>query len=240
LKLLKKKTSLFSYTFAMFSIARHDDSENDERSYEKRLDRLSKLNERVSKKRKQTGADQVDDDDDQHLPQEEVATVEVDQLVEEITVDNDTVPDLESALVEESEPKKAKRNKPKKKKVKQDEPAQLEPTEEMEVVEEELAVQDELIPQTLDESVEEAETLEEGAAEEESMLQAFPDFTPTEPDVKDVAQLKSMGIPYWLAHPTIIEQGQTTPLQEMKGLSKNLLERCRDQGIDEFFAGALG
>ncbi|KAI9281715.1 P-loop containing nucleoside triphosphate hydrolase protein [Umbelopsis sp. AD052] len=68
------------------------------------------------------------------------------------------------------------------------------------------------------------------------MLQAFPDFTPTEPDVKDVAQLKSMGIPYWLAHPTIIEQGQTTPLTEMAGLSKNLLERCRDQGIDEFFA----
>ncbi|CAO3673449.1 unnamed protein product [Umbelopsis ramanniana] len=191
---------------------------------------------RISKKRKQTGADQIDDDDDQHLPQEEVATVEVDQLVAEITVDNDTVPDLESALVEESEPKKAKRNKPKKKKAKQDEPVQLEPTEEMEVVEEELAaVSDELISQTPDETVEEAETLEEGA-EEESMLQAFPDFTPTEPDVKDVAQLKSMGIPYWLAHPTIIEQGQTTPLQEMKGLSKNLLERCRDQGIDEFFA----
>lgn len=223
----------------MFSIARHDESENDERSYEKRLDRLSKLNERISKKRKQTGADQVDDDDDQHLQQEEVATVEVDQLVAEITVDNDTVPDLESVLVEESEPKKAKRNKPKKKKAKQDEPVQLEPTEEMEVVEEELAaVSDELIPQTLAETVEEAETLEEGA-EEESMLQAFPDFTPTEPDVKDVAQLKSMGIPYWLAHPTIIEQGQTTPLQEMKGLSKNLLERCRDQGIDEFFAGAF-
>lgn len=219
----------------MFSIARHDESENDERSYEKRLDRLSKLNERVSKKRKQTGADQVDDDD--HLPQEEVATVEVDQPVADITVDTDIVPDSKSALAEESVPKKAKRNKPKKQKAKQDQPAQFEPKEEMEVVEEEPAVSDELIPQTLDESAEEAVTLEEGA-EEESMLQAFPDFTPTEPDVKDVAQLKSMGIPYWLAHPTIIEQGQTTPLQDMKGLSKNLLERCRDQGIDEFFAGA--
>jgi hypothetical protein len=223
----------------MFSIARHDESENDERSYEKRLDRLSKLNERVSKKRKQTGADQGDGDDNQS-PQEELATVEVEQLVAETTVDKDTAPDLDLdvALVEEYEPKKAKRNKPKKKKTKHDEPAQPEALEEMEVVEEELVVPDELIPQTLDESVEEAGTLEEGA-EEESMLQAFPDFTPTEPDAKDVAQLKSMGIPYWLAHPTIIEQGQTTPLAEMSGLSKNLLERCREQGIDEFFAGAL-
>lgn len=216
----------------MFSIARHDESEQDERSYEKRLDRLSKLNERVSRKRKQATEPEPEPEDEHSEPQAaEEQGMEVDQAIAE------TSPTPEPSLVEEYEPKKAKRNKPKKKKAKQD-------TEVVEIttdiVSESIEIEDLQPVEPQEEPEEEEPAVDDSEViEEESMLQAFPDFTPSEPDVKDVAQLKSMGVPYWLAHPTVIDQGATTPLSSIPGLSDKLLDRCREHGIDEFFAGTL-
>jgi len=214
----------------MFSIARHDESEKDERSYEKRLDRLSKLNERVNKKRKLPSTNHTEKTD----PAVETnAVMEVDQPIAE---DNSAAPVVEAPVVEEKESKKAKRNKPKKKNQKQDREidvlADVPASESIET--EELLLEETQLDELKEEADEAVE--EELQEEEESMLQAFPDFTPAEPDVKDVAQLKSMGIPHWLAHPTVIDQGATTPLSSMPGLSEKLLDRCREHGIEEFFA----
>jgi hypothetical protein len=214
----------------MFSIARHDESEQDERSYEKRLDRLSKLNERVSRKRKQATEPEPEDDHSEPLEAEEQGT-EVDQAIAE------TSPIPEPSLVEEYEPKKAKRNKPKKKKAKQDTEIVKITTD---IISESIEIDDLQPVEPQEEPEEEPPAVDDSEViEEESMLQAFPDFTPSEPDVKDVAQLKSMGVPYWLAHPTVIDQGATTPLSSIPGLSDKLLDRCREQGIEEFFAGTL-
>lgn len=227
----------------MFSIARHDESEQDDRSYEKRIDRLSKLNERFTKKRKKVEPEQSVNDAPEADSHQLVESSALDQPVidsESNTVDPVAV---EEAVDDEKKHKKQKRNKPKKNKANKLANEMPEDT-----IPESIATTeaDDVVP-TIEAEELSAEADTEmldgvGASEEpteESMLQAFPDFTPVEPDVKDIAQLKSMGIPDWLANPTVIDQGTITALNSIPGLSEKLLDRCKEHGIDEFFAGTV-
>ncbi|KAK9709938.1 ATP-dependent RNA helicase dbp6, variant 2 [Basidiobolus ranarum] len=66
-------------------------------------------------------------------------------------------------------------------------------------------------------------------------MEAFPVFN--EEISTDKAKDKKFGLPQWLANPDIISPETTRPVQDPKlSLSTQILTRCKDNSIEEFFA----
>lgn len=76
---------------------------------------------------------------------------------------------------------------------------------------------------------------------EDPGLVAFPNIMTgkQEPKKEEVQLLRNMGIPDWLLQPTVISPEQSCDL-EQPGLSERLVQRCRELGISNFFAGKKG
>ncbi|RUP45408.1 hypothetical protein BC936DRAFT_148225 [Jimgerdemannia flammicorona] len=200
----------------MFSIARFDD-QRDGPSYERQKDRLSKLNARLKPKRKY-----------EH---------EQPEVPHENNADSRPQPQrIDAGNSAAKPPQKTKMNSKKKKR------RELS-TEELERFASQRAAA-EAVPTSASPPVDEREFMDvdsEDVPEDNEIpevigLQAFPDFQPKQP-TRDTAAMRSMGIPDWLANPTIVAPETATPVEEsVFGLNKKLTGRCKELGIEEFFA----
>jgi hypothetical protein len=79
----------------------------------------------------------------------------------------------------------------------------------------------------------------DAALAELAALVPLPTFETKEVTALEKERAKSMGIPDWLAHPTLIEPGETNnrPISERQfGFSERLIKQCRKAGIEECFA----
>jgi hypothetical protein len=75
---------------------------------------------------------------------------------------------------------------------------------------------------------------------EESLLQAFPRFHQQKLTPEEILSSKMLGIPDWLANPTIVNSSLTYSIDDNSlGLSEKLINRCKSLGITEFFAGTI-
>jgi hypothetical protein len=78
----------------------------------------------------------------------------------------------------------------------------------------------------------------EGHTEELKVLHSFPTFDKPIPTPQEVAAAKLLGIPDWLANPTVVDPEITLPIDDSSlGLSDRLRNRCKALGIHECFAG---
>ncbi|CAG8582813.1 13565_t:CDS:10, partial [Racocetra persica] len=69
------------------------------------------------------------------------------------------------------------------------------------------------------------------------VLQAFPTFERPKQTPQEIAAVKSLGIPDWLANPTIVESDSTKTIDDPSiSLSERLIKRCKALGIQECFA----
>ncbi|CAG8805405.1 44759_t:CDS:10 [Gigaspora margarita] len=69
------------------------------------------------------------------------------------------------------------------------------------------------------------------------VLQAFPTFDRPKQTPQEIAAAKLLGIPDWLANPTIIDSNSTKVIGHPSiGLSEGLVKRCNTYGIQECFA----
>ncbi|CAG8508810.1 18283_t:CDS:2, partial [Racocetra fulgida] len=69
------------------------------------------------------------------------------------------------------------------------------------------------------------------------VLLAFPTFERPKQTPQEIAVVKSLGIPDWLANPTIVESDSTKTIDDPSiGLSERLIKRCKALGIQECFA----
>ncbi|RUS19302.1 hypothetical protein BC937DRAFT_87698 [Endogone sp. FLAS-F59071] len=234
----------------MFSIARFDD-ERDNRSYDKSKDRLAKLNDRVKAKRKHSEQDSTKvDEPPQALPHD------ADQL-SGTRHKPETKPRKTRTEAKELVEKPPKKLKLKSKKKRRHELS----IEELERLASQRAAEPEPepAPESAPESAPEptsfedndlepmdiegpgAEKLEDATANVDEPtidgLQPLPDFQPKLPTAAEMAAIKSMGIPDWLAHPKIFAPETATPVEDSDfGLSDQLVRRCKELGIEEFFA----
>lgn len=233
----------------MFSIARFDD-ERDNRSYEKSKDRLAKLNDRVKSKRKRPEQGSTKSGDE---PPQEDLPHNADQL-SGTRHKPETKPRkarTEAKKLIEKPPKKLKLKSKKKRRheLSIEELERLasqraaEPKPEPEPVSEPAPTSfedNELEPMDVEGSG--ADKAEDAPADVDELiidgLQPFPDFQPKQPTAAETAAIKSMGIPEWLAHPKIFAPETATPVEDSGfGLSDRLVRRCKELGIEEFFAG---
>ncbi|CAG8703366.1 18580_t:CDS:2, partial [Dentiscutata erythropus] len=68
-------------------------------------------------------------------------------------------------------------------------------------------------------------------------LQAFPTFNRPKQTPQEIAAVKLLGIPDWLANPTIVDSNSTKAIDHLSiGLSERLIKRCKALGIQECFA----
>ncbi|CAG8482841.1 12832_t:CDS:10 [Funneliformis caledonium] len=78
---------------------------------------------------------------------------------------------------------------------------------------------------------------EEGHIEEIKVLHSFPTFDKPKQTPQEAAAVKLLGIPDWLANPTVIDPETTLPIDDSSlGLSDRLRNRCKTLGINECFA----
>ncbi|CAG8520194.1 20094_t:CDS:10 [Cetraspora pellucida] len=69
------------------------------------------------------------------------------------------------------------------------------------------------------------------------VLQAFPTFDRPKQTPQEIAAVKSLGIPDWLANPIIVESDSTKTIDHPSiGLSERSIKRCKALGIQECFA----
>ncbi|CAI2165654.1 6375_t:CDS:10 [Funneliformis geosporum] len=81
------------------------------------------------------------------------------------------------------------------------------------------------------------EQYEEGHIEDFKVLHAFPTFDKPKQTPQETAAVKLLGIPDWLANPTVIDPETTLPIDDSSlGLSDRLRNRCKTLGINECFA----
>src|SRR6202000_1661095 len=79
----------------------------------------------------------------------------------------------------------------------------------------------------------------DAALAELAALVPLPTFETKEVTALEKERAKSMGIPDWLAHPTLIEPGETnnrTIFERQFWFSGELIKQCRKAGIEECFA----
>ncbi|KAF9135861.1 ATP-dependent RNA helicase dbp6, partial [Mortierella sp. GBA39] len=84
-----------------------------------------------------------------------------------------------------------------------------------------------------------SEAAADAALAELAALVPLPTFETKEITALEKERAKSMGIPDWLAHPTLIEPGESNnrPIEDQQfGFSERLIKQCRKAGIDECFA----
>ncbi|CAG8568687.1 10965_t:CDS:2, partial [Scutellospora calospora] len=68
-------------------------------------------------------------------------------------------------------------------------------------------------------------------------LQAFPTFNRPKQTPQETAAVKLLGIPDWLANPTIVDPDLTKTIDHPSiGLSERMIKRCKTLGIQECFA----
>ncbi|CAH1768151.1 11385_t:CDS:10, partial [Entrophospora sp. SA101] len=74
--------------------------------------------------------------------------------------------------------------------------------------------------------------------EKTSLLQAFPCFHQQKLTPEEISSSKMLGIPDWLANPTIINSSSVYSIDDNNslGLSERLINHCKSLGITEFFA----
>ncbi|KAF9919004.1 ATP-dependent RNA helicase dbp6, partial [Linnemannia zychae] len=85
----------------------------------------------------------------------------------------------------------------------------------------------------------ESEAAADAALAELAALVPLPSFEAKEISAIEKERAKSMGIPDWLAHPTLIEPSESNnrPIADkMFGFSDRLIKQCRKAGIEECFA----
>lgn len=197
----------------MFSIARFtgdEDEQKDNRSFEKKKERLDKLNARIKKrkddstvkstekkikldtKEKQPEKTAAKNEQESEQEQEEEKVEEVQQEPSDIEndIDIDTENDKEEKITEAEE---------------------------------------------ADEAEEEEEAME---VDNVPTLEAFPEMVlpKTKHSKEEVKILKSMGIPEWLLQPTVVSPKSSCDLDNV-GLSKHIIQRCQDLGLTSLFAG---
>ncbi|KAG0209322.1 ATP-dependent RNA helicase dbp6 [Mortierella sp. NVP41] len=81
------------------------------------------------------------------------------------------------------------------------------------------------------------EAAADAALAELAALVPLPTFETKEISATEKERAKSMGIPDWLAHPTLIEPETNTPIAApMFGFSNRLIKQCKKAGIEECFA----
>ncbi|KAF9295259.1 ATP-dependent RNA helicase dbp6 [Linnemannia elongata] len=84
-----------------------------------------------------------------------------------------------------------------------------------------------------------SEAAADAALAELAALVPLPTFETKEITALEKERAKSMGIPDWLAHPTLIEPGESNnrPIEDQQfGFSERLIKQCRKAGIEECFA----
>ncbi|KAI9481664.1 MAG: P-loop containing nucleoside triphosphate hydrolase protein [Benjaminiella poitrasii] len=199
----------------MFSIARFTgEEENDSRSFDKKQERLEKLNARIkNKKRKETPND--DSSKDVSEKKKIKTNVQIDEKDEE-------------SIVEKKKDKKERRQS---KVVEQE----LVAVEEEQEQEQEPESQEKSTNDTVDNDAEEMEIDE--TKEDGPILEAFPEMVlpKTKHSKEDKQLLKNMGIPEWLLRPTVISPKESCELDKV-GLSSPIVERCQSLGLSSFFA----
>jgi len=199
----------------MFSIARYNDEEEvDERSFDKKQERLNKLKQKVGQKRK-NNVDLPDTSKKNKLSKsKEQKVVNVKEAKVEEKVVNVKEAKVEEKVVNVKEAK-----------------VEEEEEEEMESAEDEGLKEDvKMIVQSEDE----VEVTEEA---DSPTLEAFPSMlkTKTKHNKDEKELLKNMGIPEWLLEPTVISPKDTCDLDAV-GLSDRLIQSCQDAGLNSLFA----
>lgn len=84
-----------------------------------------------------------------------------------------------------------------------------------------------------------SEAAADAALAELAALVPLPTFETKEITALEKERAKSMGIPDWLAHPTLIEPGESNnrPIEDQQfGFSERLIKQCKKAGIEECFA----
>lgn len=229
----------------MFSIARYNgdaEEEKDNRTLEKKQERLNKLNARIANKKRK--------DDSSAEPQQDkaVTPVEKKRKSNDVTETKDEVNEPKPTIPQKKVIVTEKKKAPVTEKKKTTSEKKQAVVEDKSIVEAEVEDQGSAVDEDTV-MVEETVIEEEIVTEEEPMevvdedvptLEAFPDMLgpKTKQSKEDAKLLKSMGIPEWMLQPTIVSPKDSCELDKA-GLSDHLIQRCKDLGLSSLFAGKM-